>query len=111
MSAYTHLNGVFDYNDTPMAPPGIQTLVYKTPEQRKTWAQHGVDAWYIGHAPDHYRCNRTYISATRGKRIAHTISFFPTYFAVPSNNHQDDVARSLCDLTKALQHMYLHTPL
>ena len=38
-----------------MEPPGIKTLVYETPQQRKTWAQHGVDAWYIGYLPDHYR--------------------------------------------------------
>ena len=105
------MNGVFDYNTTPMAPPGIRTLVYETPAQRKTWAQHGVDAWYIGHAPDHYRCHCCYIPATRGEGIAHTVSFFPTDFAVPSNNHQDDVARSLRDLTSAFQHMYLRTPL
>ena len=60
-----------------MVPPGIKTLVYETPQQRKTWAQHGVDAWYIGYCPDHYRCHKTYEPATRGERIAHTVSFFP----------------------------------
>ena len=44
MSSFTHMNGTFYYNATPMAPPGIKTLVYETPQQRKTWAQHGVDA-------------------------------------------------------------------
>ena len=43
------MNGPFDYNATPMAPPGIKTLVYENPQQRKTWAQHGVYAWYIGY--------------------------------------------------------------
>ena len=36
---------------------------------------------------------------------------FPHDFAVPFNNHQDGVARSLRDLTMALRHRYLHTPL
>ena len=111
MSSFTHMNGPFDYNATPIAPPGIKTLVYETPQQRKTWAQPGVDAWYIGYCPDQYRCHKTYVPATRGEIISHTVSFFPHDFAVPSNNHQDDIARSIWDLTAALQQRYLHTPL
>ena len=83
MSSFTHMNGPFYYNSTPMAPPGIRTLVYETPKQRKTWAQHGVDDWYIGYCPDHYHCHNTYVPATRGERIVHTISFSPHDFAVP----------------------------
>ena len=105
------MNGLFDYNATPIAPQGIKTLVYKTPQQRKTWAQHGVDAWYISYCPDHYRCHKTYVPATRGERISHIVSFLPHDFSVPANNQQDDIARSIWDLTTALQHRYLHTPL
>ena len=36
MSSFTHMNGPFDYNATPIAPPGIKTLFYETPQQRKT---------------------------------------------------------------------------
>ena len=109
ISSFTHINGPFDYNATPMAPPGIRTLVYETPQQLKTWAQHGVDALYIGYCPDHYCCHNTYVPATRRERIAHTVSFLPHDFAVPANNHQDNVARSIRYLTTALQHRYLHT--
>ena len=111
MSSFTHMNGPFDYNATPIAPPRIKTLIYETPQQRKTWAQHGVDAWYIGYCPDHYHCHKTYVPETRGERIFHNVSFFPHDFAVPSNNHHDDISRSIRDLTTALQHRYLHTPL
>ena len=103
------MNDPFDYNATPMAPPGIRTLVYENPQQRKTWAQHGVNAWYIGYYPDHYRCHKTYVPANRGERIYHTVSFSLHDFAVTSNNHQDYVARSIRDLTTALQNRYLHT--
>ena len=85
--------------------------VKETPQQRKTWDQHVVDAWYIGYCPDHYRCRKTYVPATRGELISHTVSFFPHDFAVPANNHQGGEARSIRDLTTALQHRYLHTPL
>ena len=111
MSSFTHMNGPFDYNPTPIARPGIKILVYETPQQRKTWAQHGVDAWYIGCCPDHYRCHKTYVTAIWGELISHTVSFFPHDFVVPINNHQDYIARSIRYLTNALQHRYLHTPL
>ena len=102
MSSFTNMNGPFDYNATPIAPPGIKTLVYKTPQQRTTWARHGVDAWYIRYCPDHYRCHKTYVPETREERISHTVSFFPHNFAVLANNHQDDIALSILDLTTAL---------
>ena len=111
MSSFTHTNGPFYYNTTPIAPPGMKTLVYEIPQQRKTWAQHGVDAWYIGYCPDHYRCHKTYVPATRGEQISHTLSFSLHDFAVQAKNHQYDIARSIRDLTTALQHHYLHTPL
>ena len=111
MSAYNNLEGIFDYNATPMAPPSIKVLVYETPTQRRTWAQHGVVAWYISHAPLHYHNFRCYVPATRGERNAATVSFFPHDFAVPANSQHDDVARAIRDLTDALKHRYTYAPL
>ena len=105
------MNGLFNYNATPMAPPGIKALVYEIPQQRKTWAQHGVDAWYIGYCQDHCRCHKTYVPATWGERIAHTVSFLLHDFLVPANNYQEDLDRYIHDLTTSLQHRYLYTPL
>ena len=105
------MNVPFDYNATTIATLGIKMLVYERPQQQKNWAQRGVDTCYIGYCPDHYHCHKTYVPATRGERIAHTVSFFPHDFAVPANNHQDNVARSIRDLTTEIQHRYLHTPL
>ena len=53
-SAYEALEGKFDYNATPLAPPGTKALVYETPKRRAAWAPHAVDAWYLGLAMDHY---------------------------------------------------------
>ena len=49
------LNGAFDFNRTPLAPPGTQVIVHETPDNRHTWSPHGVDGWYFGPDPDHYR--------------------------------------------------------
>ena len=36
LSAEAYLNGAFDYNKTPLAPPGTKVLVHKTPDKRGT---------------------------------------------------------------------------
>mgnify|MGYP002176238706 CR=1 FL=1 len=41
--AYAQLNGAFDYNKTPLGPPGTKVLIHETPNRRTPWAVHGVD--------------------------------------------------------------------
>ena len=77
ISAEAQLNGAFDYNKTPLAPPGTKIIAYVTPDGRLTWDPHGLDGWYIGNAPEHYRCHKVYITKTRAERIARTVEFFP----------------------------------
>ena len=55
-SAHTLLNGPYDFNATPMTPPGSKILVHKKPALRGTWAAHAVNAWYLGPSLHHYRC-------------------------------------------------------
>ena len=55
LSAYAHLFGPFDFNATPMAPPGTKVLIHEKPHQRATWAPYGVEGWYVGPAINHYR--------------------------------------------------------
>ena len=55
LSSEAQLNGAFDFNRKPLAPPGTRVIVHKTPENRRTWAPHGVYGRYLGPAPDHYR--------------------------------------------------------
>ena len=54
LSAEAQLNGAFDFNRTPLAPPGTRVIVHKTPDNRRTWAPHGVYGWYLRLTPDHY---------------------------------------------------------
>ena len=37
-SAYAQINGEFDFNLTPMPPPGTRTPVHEKPHSRGTWA-------------------------------------------------------------------------
>jgi hypothetical protein len=56
LSAKAQLNGAFHYNKTPLAPPGTKVLIQETPNKQRTWAVYGMDGWYLGGAPEHYRC-------------------------------------------------------
>jgi hypothetical protein len=46
VSAYEAINGPFDFNKTPLAPPGIKVVIHEKPSQQKTWDPHGVLGWY-----------------------------------------------------------------
>ena len=83
-SAYEVLEGLFDFNRTPIAPPGTKALVFEAPDKRATWAPHAIDGWYIGPAMKHYRCRRFWIPETRAVRIASTAKLFPAHTTVPT---------------------------
>jgi hypothetical protein len=42
--AAAHIFGQFDFNRTPLAPPGTRSVAHVKPKDRKTWAPHGEDA-------------------------------------------------------------------
>jgi hypothetical protein len=56
LSAYAQVFGAFDFNKTPLAPPGTRVLVHEKPIVRQSWDPRAIDAWYIGPAMKHYRC-------------------------------------------------------
>jgi hypothetical protein len=58
LSAYNMLEGIYNFDRTPMAPPGTKEIIYTDPKMRKSWETHAKDGWYVGIAPNHYRCFR-----------------------------------------------------
>jgi hypothetical protein len=77
MSAYAQLNGHFDFNRTPLAPPGTRIIAHEKPDQRVSWDPHGLDGYYLGPALDHYRCYQVPITKTKGTCIVDTVEFSP----------------------------------
>ena len=67
LSVYEQLYGIFDYNKTPMAPPGCKVIIHEKPNQCASWAPHGQGGWYIGPAMEHYHCYKIYVQATGGE--------------------------------------------
>ncbi len=83
LSAEAQLNGAFDYNQTPMAPPGTCVIVHKKPAKRGTWAPHRTRGWYMGTAQEHYRCYKVHITKTASEQISDTVEFFPQQCDMP----------------------------
>jgi hypothetical protein len=104
LSASTHIDGQYDFNRAPMAPPGTRIIVHETPSRRRTWAPHGQDGWYIGPALEHYRCYTVYINKTRGERIVETVDFFPENFKLTFPSTQELATKAATELTHALLH-------
>jgi hypothetical protein len=52
--AYEALNGPYNWDYYPLAPPGCKAVIYKALAICGSWALRGTDAWYLGPAADHY---------------------------------------------------------
>lgn len=111
LSAWDQVCGVFDYNRTPIGPPGTRVLVHEKSQQRGTWPPHGEDAWYIGPAFEHYRCYKVWAWETRRNRETDTLSWFPHHITMPTPTAIDRIAASLHDLETALLHPSPDSPL
>jgi hypothetical protein len=102
LSAQAMVHGAFDFNRTPLAPPGTRVLVHEKPTVRGTWAPHAVDGWYLGPALHHYRCYSVWIWETASERIADTLAWFPTKVTMPVHSSADAAIDAAQALTKAL---------
>jgi hypothetical protein len=104
LPAATHIFGQYDFNRSPMAPPGTRIIAHETPGRRRTWAPHGQDGWYVGPSLEYYRCYTVYISKTRSNRIMETVEFFPQKIILPFPSSHDLATQAAADLTHALLH-------
>ena len=102
LSAHEQLHGIHDFNATPLAPPGTKCIAHEKSSQRGMWAPHGQHGWYVGAAPEHYRCYQIYIPKTQGTRICDTVEFFPTHCKMPNVSAYDAAIYAANDLITAL---------
>ena len=47
------MEGQFELNKTPLAPPEIKVILHEKPQHCKTWGIHGVPGWYTRLAMEH----------------------------------------------------------
>jgi hypothetical protein len=104
VSAYAQLYGHYYFNQAPMAPPGTHVIAHEKAKQRASWDPHGVDGWYLGPAPDHYRGYRVHINKTKSYIISDTVELFPAKVAMPRTSSKDMATIAAQELTHALMH-------
>jgi hypothetical protein len=83
LSAYASLFGQFDFNRTPLAPPGTKIVAHISANTRTSFGQHGQVGWYIGPSLKHYRCWKCYFPDTMSERDVLTAEFFPQKIPFP----------------------------
>ncbi len=111
LSAYAQVFGAFNFDRTPLGPPGTKVLVHEKPGQRTTWAPHAVEGWYLGPALESYRCFRVWIWDTKTERITDTLEWFPEHVTMPTASASDLLLASLRDVTQALRTASVTSPL
>jgi hypothetical protein len=103
--------GAFDFNKTPLAPPGTRVLVHERPDVQQSWDPRALDVWYIGPAMHHYRCYWVYTWGTQSERITDTLVWFPTCVKMPTMSSLDLALAAAQDLLMALMHPSPGSPL
>eukprot|EP00804_Cyclotella_cryptica_P007549 CCRYP_010638-RA/>CCRYP_010638-RA protein AED:0.05 eAED:0.05 QI:0/0/0/1/1/1/3/0/1237 len=103
VSAYTHLNGPFDYNKMPLAPMGCSVQVHEKSNARGTWAFHSIDGWYLSTSPEHYRTHQCHIKATNSERLSDTVVFQHKSITHPSLTPTDKLMQAVSACAAALK--------
>ena len=99
LSAHATLYGILHYSTTPLAPPGIRVLAHDLPSQRKSWAPHASEGFYLGPALNHYRCYRVWNVRTQSERVSETVRWLPhNHISVPTPTPDDLLLASIQDL-------------
>ena len=103
LSAHAYLFGNFDFNKTPLAPPGTRVVIHTKPDKRASWGFHGKDGWYIGPSMNHYRCVKCYNPHTAREVDVDTVQFFPSTTKIPSVSTEDYLKQAATDIISVLQ--------
>ena len=102
LSAFAHLFGMFDYNKTPIVPPGTKIVAHLKPDTRSSWAANGEEGWTIGPALDHYRCLNCYFPQSKSQRNVDTVTFFPKTIKFPKIAIDDFLKQAAMDIIAIL---------
>ena len=101
-SAYNEIWGNFDFNKTPLTPPGYLIVAHERPQDRGLWAEHGVKCYFVGPAKHHYRNYNVYIQITRVELTTDTIEFFPQHVQMPKLSSEDRLSHAIENLVEIL---------
>ena len=98
LSAYAYLNGNYDFNAHPLAPPGTKVVIHKKTNDRSSWQYHGTEAWYIGPSLDHYRCFKCFVPSTASVINTDTVKMIPHVVPIPNFSDATAVQQAIADI-------------
>ena len=103
ISAWECINGPFNFDATPMGPPGSRALIHAKPATCRSWDYRSHDGYYIGPALNHYRCYALLKKESQAIVISDTICFRHPTFAASNPSPEDRIMFALRALTKTIQ--------
>ena len=103
LSAYEQVDGIHDFEQTPLAPLGFKVKIHEKPHKRLTYAPHSVNGWYLGPAVHHYIFYTCYNIDTGGETTPDTIYFFSAFMKMPNYSSRDMAIHDDSYIAKALQ--------
>ena len=106
LSAYTCLFGNFDFNKTPLAPPGTKVLIHKKSKTHGSWDYHGVEGWYVAPSLEHYRCLKCFNPETFSEVDTDTLQLVPNTTPIPVYTDLDVVKQAISDILHVLKNSF-----
>jgi hypothetical protein len=77
LSAYEGVLGTkYNFQQHPIASVGTKVLTWDAPDHRGSWADHGVEAVYLGPACEHLRSFEVWVPHTSAPRVTNTVWWF-----------------------------------
>ena len=102
ISAYAYIFQDFDFQSTPLAPPGTKVIAHVKPSNRNSWDLNGTAGYYVGPALQHYRCVTCYFPRTRSERVCDTVRFIPNIIPLPQTNIDSYLRQAASDIVSIL---------
>ena len=100
--AHAQIHGSFNFDKTPLAPPGIKFLTHKCAKVREYFSFRSTRDYYVGPCLNHYRCYKLWIPTTNSTRVTNTIDWFPHKIPMPIASANDILLATEKYLTESL---------
>lgn len=102
VSAYTLINGTYNFNKNPLSPAGCKAIIHDRPDEQASWAEHGLRGFCIGPALNHWQCYLIYVVETKGIQVSNTVEFFLQKCSDPMINEEKQIGLLLDNLVSIL---------
>ena len=101
LSAFEAMEGMYSFDDTPMAPVGTEMLMHLKPVRRHSWGYHTLKTWYFAPALKHHRVVKG-VTKSGAVRLTDTWKFKHHAISTPTITPVDRITKATRDLNAAI---------